>query len=105
MSSSSGETDSGLISSFDVDPNGRADGPHSPVMSRTPSNQVSSHSTIQAMSETSRAHGFPPFQPRGLDFNGQSSKEARSSMAASPSGGRGDDSRSGLAYERNHDEQ
>lgn len=105
MSSSSGETDSGLISSFDADLNGRPGLPISPIMSRTPSNQVSSHSSIQPMSEGSRAHGSPTFQPRLVDFNGRSSNEEGSSMTASPSGGRGDDSRYGAAYERSHDEQ
>ena len=105
ISSSSGETDSGLISSFDADPNGRPGLPISPMMSRTPSNRISSHSSIQQMSEGSRAHGSPRSQPRVVDFHGRSSNEARSSMTASPSGGRRDDSRDRAGYERGHDGQ
>ncbi|KAL8795296.1 MAG: hypothetical protein Q9195_002165 [Heterodermia aff. obscurata] len=105
MSSFSGETDSGLIGSFDADPNGRHGLPHSPVMGRMPSSQVSRQSIIEAMSDGSRTPGFRASQPRMVDFNGRPSNEGRLSKTASPSGGRGDDLNSGLAYGRSHDEQ
>ena len=100
ISSCSGETDSGLISSLDADPSERPGLPNSPVMGRTPSNQGSVQGSIQSLSD-----GFPPYQPRAVDFNGRSSNEARSSMTVSPSGRRRDDPRFRLSNVRSHDEQ
>lgn len=106
MSSSSGETGSGLVSSLDTDPSGRPpDISNSPVMGPTPSNQVSSQSIIASLSESVRVDGLSPSQPREINSNGRSSNEARSSMAASPSGSRRDEPHFGLAYERSHNEQ
>ena len=91
MSSASSAKDSELISTFDPDSSGRPAPPDSPVMDRTPSNQGSPRCSIQSLSSHgSRAHDSHSSQPRVGDFNGRSSNEARSSMTASPSGGRGD---------------